>query len=98
MEGFRLARTHPATIIAWSFIYFGGVTVIGVAMTLTLGPMFIEMARQGKWIATQQTPGELADTLVTSVPALLVVVVLALLLVSMIIGGIFRLSSTRWGS
>jgi hypothetical protein len=91
LEGFRLARTHPGTIATWSLIYFGGITVIGVAMTLSLGPRFIEMARQGRWIATQEAPAQLAETLMGSAPALIVVLLLTVLLVSMIMGGIFRL-------
>src|SRR5690348_9687088 len=91
LEGFRLARAHPGTILAWCFIYLGGLFVIALAMTATLGPKFIAMARKGQLVTAQQDPAQLADTLTGSWPALIVVVLMTLMLMSMIMGGIFRL-------
>jgi hypothetical protein len=91
LEGFRLARAHPGTILAWCFIYLGGLFLISIAMIATLGPKFIEMARKGQLVTAQQDPAQLADTLSSSWPALIVVVIMTLLLMSMIMGGIFRL-------
>jgi hypothetical protein len=91
LEGFRLTRAHPGTILAWCFIYLGGLFLISIAMIATLGPKFIEMARKGQLITAQQDPAQLAETLSGSWPALIVVVIMTLLLMSMIMGGIFRL-------
>ena len=90
LEGFRLTRQHPGAILAWCFIYFGGLFVIAIAMTATLGPKFIEMARKGQ-LVTAQDPERLATLLAGSWPAFIVVLLMTLLLMSMIMGGIFRI-------
>ena len=91
LEGFRLVRRWPGAILAWCFIYFGGLFLIAIAMTATLGPKFIEMARKGQLVTAQQDPEKLAEMLTESWPAFIVVLLMTVLLMSMIMGGIFRL-------
>lgn len=91
LEGFRLTREWPGAILTWCFIYFGGLFLIAVAMTATLGPKFIEMARKGQWVTAQQDPEQLAELLTQSWPPFIIVLLMTVLLMSMIMCGIFRL-------
>jgi hypothetical protein len=91
LEGFRVTREHPGTIVAWSFIYMGGLFLIALAMMATLGPAFITMAREGKLLSAQTDPEQMADMLLKSWPAFLLVLFMTVVLMSMIMGGIFRL-------
>src|SRR4051812_47611175 len=71
LEGFRVTREHPGTILAWSFIYMGVLFLIALAMMATLGPAFITMAREGKLLSAQTDPEQMADMLLKSWPAFL---------------------------
>lgn len=90
LEGFRLTRERPGTILAWCAVYFGGLFVIALAMMATLGPKFIELASKGELI-TAQDPEQLASLLSSSWPAFMVVLFMTVLLMSVIMAGIYRL-------
>lgn len=89
LEGFRLMRRHPGTILAWSGFYFAGLAVIGGLMLLTLGPKFIELARKGQFMMND--PEMLGDALAGSWPAFFLVLLLTVLLSSIMTAGVFRL-------
>jgi hypothetical protein len=90
LEGFRLTRERPGTILAWCVVYLAGLFVIALAMTATLGPKFVELARKGE-LVTAQDPEALANLLGGSWPAFIVVLLMTVLLISVIMGGIYRL-------
>jgi hypothetical protein len=90
LEGFRLTRERPGTILAWCAVYLAGLFVIALAMTATLGPKFVELARKGE-LVTAQDPEALANLLGGSWPAFIVVLLMTVLLISVIMGGIYRL-------
>jgi hypothetical protein len=89
MEGFRLMRRYPGTIVAWSGIYFLGIAIIGFLMLLTLGPKFMDLARKGQFMLND--PQMLGDALAGSWPAFFLVLLLTVLLSSIMTGGVFRL-------
>lgn len=89
MEGFRLSRNHPGVLLAWSAVYFGGLLLIFLVMTATLGPEFIAAARKGGFFN-----GDLDDAselLAHSLPAFLLVLALSALLWSIMTAGVIRL-------
>lgn len=90
LEGFRLMRRHPGTILAWSAIYLAGLLVIGGLMLLTLGPKFMDLARRGEF--AMNDPEILGDALAGSWPAFFLVLLLTVLLSSIMTAGVFRLS------
>jgi hypothetical protein len=89
LEGFRLMRRRPGTILAWSAIYFAGLALIGGLMLLTLGPKFIDLARKGQFMLND--PDMLGDALAGSWPAFFLVLLLTVLLSSIMTAGVFRL-------
>jgi len=89
LEGFRLIRRRPGTLLAWSGIYFASVLVIGVAMMVSMGPRFIDMLKKGQLVSND--PEAFAVLLEQSWPAFVVVLLMTVLLMSVIMGGIFRL-------
>ena len=47
LEGFRITRERPGTILAWSLVYFLGIMVIAMIMVTALGPDFIKFVKDG---------------------------------------------------
>jgi hypothetical protein len=89
LEGFRLTRERPLTILAWSFLYFGGILLIAGAMMVTLGPKFIELAKKGQF--SPQDMEAVGGLLAESWPAFILVLLMTVLLMSIVMGGIYRL-------
>lgn len=90
LEGFRLTREHPGTILTWSGVYFLGVMLMAIVMAAGLGPQFAAFMRDG---AIDQADIEaFSNILVKSWPAFLVVLGMALMLFAILTGGIYRLS------
>ena len=89
LEGFRLARNHPGTLLAWSAVYFGGLLLIFLVMTATLGPEFIAIARKGGFL--NDDLDDISALLAQSLPAFLLVLVMSAGLWSIITGGVLRL-------
>ena len=89
LEGFRLTRERPGTIAIWTTIYAVAMVLIGNIMLRSLGPEAMQIARKGH-ISAQD--GELIATkLASSIPAFLLVLILAVALLSVITAAIFRL-------
>lgn len=89
LEGFRLTRERPATILAWSGIYAVGMLVIGEVMLSSLGADALAILRKGQF--TPEDAQVFATKLFHSIPAFLLVLLLAVVLISIITGGIYRL-------
>jgi len=89
LEGFRLTRERPGTILGWAGIYFAGMMLIAGLMMVSLGPAFIEIARKGRFESDDIE--SVAGMLAQSWPAFLLVLILVVTLMSVITGGIYRL-------
>jgi len=89
LEGFRLTRERPGTVLAWSGLYFIGIVIIALVMMASLDPHFIELAKQGQLLT--RDPEEIGSMLANSLPAFSLVVVLTVVLFSVVMAGIYRL-------
>lgn len=89
LEGFRLTRERPGTVLAWSAVYFVGVLLIGVVMMASLDPNFIDLVKRGE--LTTRDPEEVGAMLAQSWPAFLLVLALTVFLLSVVMAGIYRL-------
>jgi hypothetical protein len=89
LEGFRLTRERWGTILAWSGVYFVGITIIALLMMASLGPDFVEMAKKGRF--TPEDAEAVAGMLAQSWPAFLLVLILVVALMSLLTAGIYRL-------
>lgn len=89
MEGFRLTREHPGVMLAWSAVYLGGILLIGLVMMASLGPQFIALARKGQ-LSSPDDVEAVANMLVQSWPAFLLVLVMTAGLMSVITAGVMR--------
>ena len=89
LEGFRLTRERPATILAWGLVNFLGITVLGGLMLVTLGGPFVEFVQKGGLAAGN--PEALFAMVEKSWPAFVVLLMVVVLFMSILTGGIFRL-------
>lgn len=89
LEGFRLTREYPGTVLAWGAIYFVGILVIGGLMMAGLGEGFIAFAQE-RGLETADT-AQLAEQLGGRWPVFLLVVVAAIFLTSIMLAGVYRL-------
>jgi len=89
LEGFRLTRERPGTVLAWSGLYFVGILVIALVMMASLDPHFIDLAKKGQLLS--RDPEEIGAMLASSLPAFLLIVVLTVVLFSVVMSGIYRL-------
>jgi len=89
LEGFRLIRAHPGVMLAWAAVYFGGLMLILLVMTATLGPEFIALARNEGFL--NGNLNNASGLLAQSLPAFLLVLVLSAGLWSIITAGVLRL-------
>ncbi len=87
LEGFRLTRERWSTILTWSGVYFVGLAIIAIVMSLILGPKFIELAKRGDL----SDPEAVAELLSQSGPAFLLLVVMVVGLMSVLTAGIYRI-------
>jgi hypothetical protein len=90
LEGFRLTRAWPGALLAWSFVYFGGLLLITLTMMATLGPKFIALAKKGGFSSADDVDA-VSGLLLQSGPAFLLVLLMTILLLSVITGGVLRL-------
>lgn len=89
LEGFRLVRERPGTILAWSGIYFLGILMIALVMVFTLREDVVKFVKAGG-----MESGDFARLTVAlehSWPAFLLVMLLVVGLYSVISGGVYRL-------
>lgn len=88
LEGFRLVRRHPSAIVAWCGVYFLGIMAIALVMAAVLGPTFIEFIREGG-LESGRTD-VFAEQLANSWPAFILVLLLAMLLMGVMTGAVYR--------
>jgi len=89
LEGFRLTRERPGTILAWAGVYFAGIMLMALVMVIGIGPKFIAFIKDG---GLQSGDTEAFGTLLAqSWPAFLVVLAAAVFLLSILTAGIYRL-------
>ncbi|MDE2487903.1 MAG: hypothetical protein KGO51_10940 [Alphaproteobacteria bacterium] len=89
LEGFRLTRERPGTVLTWCGVYFTGMLVIAILMMVSLGPDFIALAKKGQF--SSEDIDAVGSMLARSGPAFLLVLVLAVALMSVLTSGIYRL-------
>jgi hypothetical protein len=89
LEGFRLTRERPGTVLTWCGVYFTGMLAIALLMMVSLGPDFIALAKKGQFSADDLDA--VGAMLARSGPAFVLVLVLAVALMSVLTSGIYRL-------
>jgi hypothetical protein len=89
LEGFRLTRERPGTIFGWGVVYTICMFVIAGVMFASVDPELIQLARKGEF--QQQDAEHVAGLLAQSWPAFLLVLVLVIVLLSILMGGIYRM-------
>lgn len=90
LEGFRITRERPGTILIWGLVYSVGIMVVAMIMIGALGPDFIEFVQNGGLESgdAQAYGALLQENKLT----LLVVAVIIISLMSVLMGGIYRLA------
>ena len=89
LEGFRLTRERPGTILGWGVVYAVCMFVIGRLMLFSLDPQLIALTR--KHDLQQDDIEQISGLLAHSWPAFLLVLLLVTALLSTLMGGIYRL-------
>jgi hypothetical protein len=89
LEGFRITRERPGTILGWGVVNFLGITVIGGLMLVTLGGPFVEFVKKGGLANT--TPEALSGMIDKSWPAFVMLLAVVMLFMSILTAGIYRL-------
>ncbi|MBR7619419.1 hypothetical protein JKL49_08475 [Phenylobacterium sp. 20VBR1] len=90
LEGFRITRERPGTILAWSLVYFLGIMVIAMIMVTALGPDFIKFVQKGG--LESGDAGAYGAVLRQHQVAFLAIIVISIFLLSVLMGGIYRLA------
>lgn len=86
LEGFRLTRERPLTILAWTGYYFVGLTILFFAMFAVLGPSFRDMLERGDASEVDAMSAILAKS-----PQLGPILILAVFFNAIMVAGVFRL-------
>jgi hypothetical protein len=86
LEGFRLTRERPLTILAWTGYYFLGLTILFFAMFAVLGPSFRDMLERGDTSEVDAMSAILAKS-----PQLGPILILAVFFNAIMVSGVFRL-------
>jgi hypothetical protein len=89
LEGFRLTRERPGTILAWGGVYFLGVMLMAAVMAMGLGPEFVTYLKDANLDPQEQA--EFADLLIRSWPAFLLVLAMVLMIIAVLTAGVYRL-------
>jgi hypothetical protein len=87
LEGFRLTRERPGTVLAWAGVYCAGLLLIGAIMLGLVGPDLVKLTKDGGL----NDPDKAAEVLVHSAPAFIALLVLAVALMSVLTAGIYRI-------
>ena len=90
LEGFRITRERPGTILAWSLVYFLGIMVIAMIMVTALGPDFIKFVQKGGLESGDASA--YGAVLRQHQFAFLAIIVISIFLLSVLMGGIYRLA------
>jgi len=89
LEGFKLVREHPGSVLIWSLFYFLGFVLVAVAMLVGVGREFIAFVKHGG-----MNSGDLSSfepMIVHSFPAFVLSIVLAISVLAVLTGAICRL-------
>ncbi|HEY3694997.1 hypothetical protein [Phenylobacterium sp.] len=89
LEGFRLTRERPGTVLAWGGVYFAGIMVMAIIMIVGIGPKFITFLKEQR-LQSGDTEA-FGSLLAQSWPAFLVVLAAAVFLLAVLTAGIYRL-------
>lgn len=90
LEGFRITRERPGTILVWSLVYFVGIMVIAMIMLSALGPDFIKFVQKGGLESGDASA--YGAMLQKHKFSFLLVIVISIALMSVLMGGIYRLA------
>lgn len=90
LEGFRLTREHPRTILAWAGIYFLGMIALAMLMAVSLGPDFVSLLQRTGGTFGEDDLDAVGGMLAGAWPAFLLVLICAVLLMSVLTAGIYR--------
>ncbi|MES2342574.1 MAG: hypothetical protein V4597_12905 [Pseudomonadota bacterium] len=90
LEGFRITRERPGTILVWSLVYFVGIMVIAMIMLSALGPDFIKFVQKGGLESGDASA--YGAILQKHKFSFLLVIVISIALMSVLMGGIYRLA------
>lgn len=89
LEGFRLTREHPVVILVWGLFYFVGLMILATVMVIGLGPAFVAFVRSGGMESGDAAA--LLQILRNALPEFLLVLLLAVILLSVVTAGVYRL-------
>ena len=89
LQGFKLIRARPGSILIWSLIQFLGMMVMFLIMAMGLGPSFIAFVKQGRMASADMST--YTSVLEHSWPAFVLVMLMAIALSSILTGGIYRM-------
>ena len=90
LEGFRLSREQPSSIIIWSILYFAGTIALGLAFNVLAGPEFTRALNSS---AIQKgDPAAYAHMFGRWWPAFIIITMVWTLFNSVLTGGIFRMA------
>ena len=89
LEGFRLTRERPGTILVWGGVYFVGVMAMAVVMALGLGPKFLTFLK-GRGLESGDIDA-FTTLALQSWPSFLLALVIAIVMLAIITAGIYRL-------
>lgn len=90
LEGFRLTRERPGTILAWAGVYLLGIVLLSMLMAVSLGPDFVNLLRKNDGTLGRDDIEAAAAMLTHAWPAFLLVLIAAVLLMSVLTAGIYR--------
>jgi hypothetical protein len=89
LEGFRLTRERPGTVLAWGVVYAIGITLIGQLMLAALDPQLMHLV--GKKDLSSDDLEAISSMLAKSWPAFLLVLAPVMALTATFQAGIYRL-------
>jgi hypothetical protein len=87
LEGFRLTRERPGTILAWAGVYFAGIMLLAIVIALGIGPKYFAFIKDSN---SATDIDDFSNILANSTPTLIVGLILAIFLSSILLNGINR--------
>jgi hypothetical protein len=92
LEGFRLTRERPGSILTWCGVYSLGILAIAGVMIVGIGPKFIAFLKDDSLqTADPATVAKFGGMLAQSWPAFVVALLIAIFVLGVLTGGIYRL-------
>jgi hypothetical protein len=89
LEGFRLTRERPGTILVWGGVYFLGVMAMALVMVIGIGPQFLSFLK-GRGLESGEMDA-FANLALQSWPFFLIALLIAIVMLAVITAGIYRL-------